>query len=112
MLSDDSGYYFGSNRPLTSDSLLWRYLFSSPANVQCQNMPVNNVYLFGQLMLNDNQLFFLYREVTPAAAHFYKITFGSTAMDWANVMSCPGATCSIALSESLLSNDKKQYIAC
>ena len=84
---------------------MWKYLFSSPADSQCQTLPGTNQFIYGQLMLDDRQLFYHRRNDSPSQLHFYKITFGSSTMDWANVMTISSTTWSMSPSESWLSSD-------
>ena len=37
--------------------------------------------------------------------YFYKITFGNTAVDWANKLQCPSGICSTSYASSILSSD-------
>ena len=56
-------------------------------------------------MLSQTQFFFLGVDSTPGNLHMYKITFLSTATDWANKIACSSGTWSSSNSMSILSAD-------
>ena len=61
---------------------------------------------YGQLKIDDNQLFLIGNEPSSAyTLHYYKITFGDVSVDWANKISWTGGSWSASNSESLLSSD-------
>ena len=57
-------------------------------------------------MVSPTQFFLLGADISsPYTLHIYKITFGSTAVDWANKQGCSSGTWVVFYSESLLSSD-------
>ena len=83
------------------------YTFSS-SSTQCQK--ITNIYMgYGQLMISNNQFFVLGLPTSgPKSLKMFKITFSSTAVDWANQIVCTSETWSTSSSESLLSSDKSK----
>ena len=85
---------------------IWKYLFSDTNNVNCQQISTNIYYPHGSLMINNNQYFMLGIEATsPYTIHFYKVSSGSSSVDWANKILWTEGNCKSGLSESLLSTD-------
>ena len=61
---------------------------------------------YAQLMLNDNQLVFMGTDPSTFDFHMYKVTFGSTAVNWANkILSISGMMMTVSNSDSILSKD-------
>ena len=90
ILSDNSGYYVVAKRTVTSRPYVWKYLFSASTTASWQEITAFDSRAWGQLKINDSQLFLTGNE--PASTyhlHMYKITFGNTAVDWANKVSWP-----------------------
>ena len=63
---------------------LWKFLFS--ASAQCQVISSLSTYAFGQLKLSDADYFFIGFDASTNDLHFYKVTFGNTAVGWTNKM--------------------------
>ena len=102
LLPDNSGYFVISKN---SNSLpyLWKYLFSTSSSAQWQQVNTISNYAYGQLMINNNEFFISGTDpATPYHLHYYKITFGNTAVDWANKMLWTSGTWSTSSSEVLL----------
>ena len=105
ILSNNVGYYFITMSLLSSSNSIWKYLFSSSTTAQCQTLPGGSVFLYGQLMISDTQLFYLRIDSVTYDLHFYQITFGSATMNWAKYLPCSSTPWMIYPSESLISTD-------
>ena len=82
--------------------LMFLYIFS-PSSAQCQ--PVTGINTgYGHLMLSDTQ-FFLLGVDNSYQLQMYKITFGSTSVNWANKIICPSLPWGASNSESYQSLD-------
>ena len=57
LLSDNSGYYFAAVNSGTNRLNIWKYLFSSPSNVEWQEASTMGSSANNQLKLSDSQLF-------------------------------------------------------
>ena len=104
VLSDDSGY-FVSGVDVTQKVMICKYLFSSSATSQCQQITSFRVYGSGTLKLSDNSFFLVGSDIaTPWSLHLYKMTFGSTTPTWALKMNCfnPSSGWSVYLSETVV----------
>ena len=67
---------------------LWKYMFSTSLSAQCQLM--NSLYFnnYGQWILSNDKVFIAgSHPVSPYYFHYYKITFGNTALDWVSKFS-------------------------
>ena len=109
VLSDNSGYYVVSKRTATSKPYVWKYLFSASTTASWQEITAFDSRAWGQLMINDNQLFLTGNE--PASTYhllMYKITFGNTAVDWANKVSWTSGAWSTGYVASIMSTDGTQ----
>ena len=104
VISDNSGYYLiGRGAPTFS---IWKYLFSTPASSQCQEIPFSNLFGYGQLMISDTSFFLLTEDAaSPYSVHFYRITFSQTSPNWMNKMLWTSGTWTAAISSSVLSSD-------
>ena len=101
-MSDSSGYYFIGKDSSTTAATLCKYIFS-PSSAQCQ--PVTGINTgYGHLMLSDTQ-FFLLGVDNSYQLQMYKITFGSTSVNWANKIICPSLPWGASNSESYQSLD-------
>ena len=101
-MSDSSGYYFIGKDSSTSVATLCKYIFS-PSSAQCQ--PVTGINTgYGHLMLSDTQ-FFLLGVDSLYQLQMYKITFGSTSVNWANKIMCSFSAWVALNSESYKSTD-------
>ena len=106
VLSTGLGYYFAATCSTDTLTYLWKYLFSSTTTASCQKITTMDVIAYGQLRINDNQLFLIGNEpLSTYHLQYYKITFGNTAVDWANKISWASGSWSVSNSESLLSSD-------
>ena len=57
-------------------------------------------------MINDSQFFISgYEPASTYHFHMYKVTFGNTAVDWANKVSWASGTCDAGYSSSILNFD-------
>ena len=72
VISDNSGYYLiGRGAPTFS---IWKYLFSTPASSQCQEIPFSNLFGYGQLMISDTSFFLLTEDAaSPYSVHFSEL---------------------------------------
>ena len=105
MLSDNSGYFISSPHYGTSHPHLCKYLFSA-TSAQWQEITSFSYYPYGELMINDNQLFVLGEDPSsPGPALFLKVTAGSTAVDWATKMTWDGSGWTMDFSEWLLDSN-------
>ena len=106
MLSDNSGYYVSLSKISSNLANIWKVLISSPTSFQCQEIIGIGNYLYGTLMINDNQLFAIGSLFASAYTnYFFKFTFGKTAADWANKMQWISGAWSTFVSEGILSSD-------
>ena len=102
ILSDNSGYFISSHYYGTDYPCICKYLFSDPS-AQCQQIDKLYNYPFGELMINDSQIFMLgYGYSSPHNVYFLKITPGNTAVDWATRMAWDSSSWHVDLSEWLL----------
>ena len=109
MLSDNSGYFILSSKYPTLQLNIWKHVFSSPTDAQCQNIPSISDYPQGQLMLNDNQFFFIGVDSSVKNSHFFKISYSQQTTDWVKMMECsPSNWYGADFSESLLSSDSSK----
>ena len=105
-LSDDSGYYIALVKISSVYANIWKVLFNSLANIQCQEFANINNFFYGTLMIDNNQLFIIGSEISsPYSNYFLKFTFGNTTTDWTNKMSWVLGTWDTFISESILSSD-------
>ena len=87
----------------------WKYLFSVPLSTQWHEITTINSFGFGKIKINDNQYFLSGADPnSPYDLHFYKLTYGNTAVDWANKLSCPSGTWTSARSESIINFNSNQ----
>ena len=86
VLSDNSGYVFITS--ISSKTSIWKYLFSSPSNTLCYSLSSYSKKPHGQLMINDNQFFFLVIDSTAMNIVYAKVTYGQNSADWMKTMSC------------------------
>ena len=106
MFSDNSGYYISLTKASTYYANVWKVLIASPTSFQCQEFTDIGNYLYGTLMINDNQLFAIGSKLVSAYTNYYfKFTFGNAAADWANKMEWLSGTWRAFVSESILSSD-------
>ena len=109
-LSDSSGYFIIGYKAGVSHATIWKLLFSNPNSSQWQELSGMSEYAFGQLMLNDNQFYFVTGiHVSGNSLYFVKFTFGSAYTDWVNTLSI--ANYYGDLSESLVSNDNTKIFS-
>ena len=100
------GYYFVAAWSADSSAYLWKYLFATTGSAQWQKITAFNTIGYGQLKLSDTKLFFIGSEpLSTYHMHYYKVTFGNTAVDWANKVLWTSGSWSVSYSESLLSAD-------
>ena len=110
-MQDNSGFYILSLNAFSGKVNIWRYLFSTSASMQWQEITDVSGYAYSQLMITTSLFFIGTDTTTPYPLRFYKVTFGQTAVDWESKMLCSSATWSTHPSESLISNDNsKIYI--
>ena len=65
-----------------------------------------NYFAFAQSKISDTQLFIVgYEPTATYHLHYYKITFGNTAVDWANKILWSGTSWASTTSSSLISTD-------
>ena len=80
------------------------YTFST-SSAQCQSV-TNLSKGYGSLMITSTQLFLLgVNSASPYDLHMFKVTFGTTSVNWANKLVCASGTWTSNTSESLLSAD-------
>ena len=109
LLSDNSGYFILSSKYPTLQLNIWKYIFSNPTNAQCQNIPSILDYPQGQLMLDDNQFFFIGVDSSSKKSHFFKISYSQQTTDWVKMMACsPSDWYGADFSESILSLDSSK----
>ena len=103
-LSDSSGYYAVVQDISTSTATILRHIFTE-SNSIIQNIPSFSKYAYDQLKITDTQFFLV--GLDPIYSHllFYKVTFLSTAVNWANKIECVNGPWSIFFGESLMSSD-------
>ena len=107
ILSDGSGYYI-IGQDQNSMAYLWKYLFSAISSAQCQEITIFNLFAYGQLKITDSQFFLIGYEPSPNYhLQIIKVTFGNTAVDWANKISCTGGTWSSGYSEVIMNSENK-----
>ena len=107
VLSDSSGYFIlGLKISKPSSDYIWKYLHSS-SNAQWQEVTSVDSNVFAPLVWNNDQIFFIGLDSIKEAMHFYKITFGSSSVDWAKQMLWT-SVCSLSSSEALLNSDNSQ----
>ena len=102
VLSDNSGFIIlGIN---TSSKFIACKCLTS---CTCQSIISFTSAGLGQLKLSDNQFFFIATDSTTSL-HFWKLTFGSSAIDWSKTMTCSVGSCTSTNFESLLSSDSSK----
>ena len=79
----------------------------SSSNAQWQEVTSVDSNVFAPLVWNNDQIFFIGLDSIKEAMHFYKITFGSSSVDWAKQMLWT-SVCSLSSSEALLNSDNSQ----
>ena len=81
-----------------------KYTFFN-SSVQCQTITSINIG-YGSLMLSSTQFFIISADsVSPYSLRMYKITFATTAVNWANKITCSSGIWQTSASESQLSLD-------
>ena len=86
---------------------IWVYLELSNY-FNCLEFPLIAKYLYGTLMLSDDQLFLMGQDISSLTLlHMYKITFSTWSYNWANKISCPTDSTS-NLSESIQNSDSSK----
>ena len=63
-------------------------MFSNPSSTVCYSLNSYSSDPHGQLMINDNQLFFLVLNVSNKSLVYVKATLGQGLTDWMKTMSC------------------------
>ena len=106
VLSDNSGYIFIDNLGTSSSPYICKYLFNQNSIEIWQEINLISLYTYGLLMLDDSHLYFIGVDPTSSNMGFYKITFGNTNWDWANVMACSSGTWTTNSSETVILNSK------
>ena len=105
-MSDNSGYFIISFLASTNFLNICKYLFSSSATSQCQEIVSIYQYAYGQLKIADGQFYFVGLDPTfPFPLHLNKITFGNSAADWSYKMACWSGSWSASESDSVLNSD-------
>ena len=86
-----------------------QYLFGSPSTMPWQiasNMGTNSN---NQMKINDSQLFFLSLEpASPFHLQMYKVTYGNTAVDWAQKITWKTSSWKGDWGETLMSSDSSK----
>ena len=59
---------------LASKTSIWKYMFSNPSSTVCYSLNSYSSDPHGQLMINDNQLFFLVLNVSNKSLVYVKAT--------------------------------------
>ena len=101
MLSDDSGFLFMSS-DTTLNLIIWKY---QPSATTCQNFQSLTLFSYGQVKIDDYELFFLASD--SSSLHLSKFTFGGTTTDWSIKMNCNTNPCLLSNSESLFNSSSK-----
>ena len=106
MLPDNSGYYLLGYTTSNDHSLVCKYLFSAPTNLGCQQTILFRGP-FGATLLSSGDIFLPgYDTGTPVNLHFYKLTYGSTSVSWANQIVTSGGQINAGSSTSSSDNSK------
>ena len=107
IFNDNSGFLILSQNSSTSKPNLCKYLFSTPASSQCQEITAFSGLAFGSLKISDSQMFFDGLDASNNLL-YYKVTVGSTAVDWANKVAWASGPWSASKAEAILSSDGTQ----
>ena len=104
ILSDNSGYLISSHSYNTNYPSICKYLFSASSD-QWQQINIFSSYSYGELMINDNQVFASGCDPnSPRHVHFLKITVGNTPVDWSTRMNWDNTGWHLDYSEWQLDN--------
>ena len=105
-MSDNSGYFIVALNIATARVNIWKYLFASSGTMPWQIASNMGSNVNNQIKISDTQLFFLSLEPTsPYNLQMYKVTYGNTAVDWANRIMCPSTSWNSDWGETLMSSD-------
>ena len=107
IFNDNSGFLILYQNSSTSKPNLCKYLFSTPASSQCQEITAISGLAFGSLKISDSQMFFDGLDASNNLI-YYKVTVGSTAVDWANKVAWASGSWSASKAEAILSSDGTQ----
>ena len=105
-MSNNMGYYIDFMDPYGKASI-WLYLTLSNT-FNCYEFPSIRLNSYGDLMLNDDQLFLMGQDVsTLTLFHIYKITFNTGAYNWAKQISW-SSDWAPSFAESILNSDNSK----
>ena len=86
--------------------MIWKYLIENSTWV-CKILSSIKSNFYGQLMLSDNEFFFLVFD-SAISIRFIKMTFGNSVTDWSVKTVCNSGSWYGGLSESILTSDSLQ----
>ena len=107
ILNDNSGFLFLAKNTTSSSSNLCKYQFSIPTSSQCQIITAISGFVFGSLNISDSQMFFDGLDASNNLL-YYKVTVGSTAVDWANKVAWSSGPWTASKAEAIISSDGTQ----
>ena len=107
IMSDNSGYTIFGKDSSSNKVIIWNYLYISTISSQCKYIQSIFQTARGQIMISDDEFFFLGRfYLSPYSFRAYKFTFSKVGVDWAMQMPWSSGPWSMSLCESVAFNSQ------